>query len=204
MERKNRKSTLKVILLILPSLVLLSSCDTEYLKEDLDTIGAKLVPNVWAFIVQFLALIVTLLIVAKLAYKPVHKFITERKKFLNSEVDETKEALESARIDKEEAHRSISEAKTKANEIIKSAEVEANVRRDTIISDAEKEAKEIKDKSLKEIENAKKKAISELNEEIVDVAIDASSKILEREVSKDDNSKIVNDFLNELDKKEDK
>lgn len=204
MERRNRKTTLKVVLFILPSLVLLSGCDSSALQEDLRAIGTKLIPNVWAFLVQFIALIVMLIIVIKLAYKPVHKFLENRKKILKDEVDETEKARNEANRDKELAHKSISEAKTKANNIIKEAEQNARNKSEKILADTQNEVKDLKEKSLKEIEEAKKKAIKELNDEIVDVAFDASSKILEREVNKKDNSKIVEDFLKELDKKEDK
>ena len=54
---------------------------------------------------------------------------------------------------------------------------------------------------MDDIKKAKEEAKIALQKEIVDVALDASSKILEREVKADDNEKIVEDFVKDLEKK---
>lgn len=54
----------------------------------------------------------------------------------------------------------------------------------------------------KEIEQEKIKAKEEIRKEIVNVALDASKAILEREVTKSDNDKIVDDFIKEVESDE--
>ena len=194
--KKGRK--ISYVLLALSTLIALTSCDTTSLQEDLKTIGAKLIPNVWAFLVQLLALVCLLVFVILFAYKPIHKFIDKRKEFLQNQVDETDRLNKEAKEFNEESAKGIKEANMKANEIIKKAEMDANLRRDAIIEEAQKESDEIREKSLKEIEAAKEKAFKELSREIVDVAIDASEKVLEREVNSEDNRNVVDNFVKGL------
>ena len=53
---------------------------------------------------------------------------------------------------------------------------------------------------MNEISLEKEKAMKELKDQIVDVAFEASSKILEREVNSLDNKKIVDNFVEDLNK----
>lgn len=200
MKRNNKFSK---FLLLLPLSIVLTSCDTSGLTEDFKTIESKVIPNVWAFLAQFLAFVIIAVLVIVLAGKPIKKFLDKRRELLNNEVTETHRLNNEAKADRKVASGEIFDAKTKANDIIKAAELKANERREEIIKEAELEARQIREKSLNDIEIAKEKALSELNDQIVDVAIGASSKILEREVNEEDNKKIVNDFINDL-KKEDK
>ena len=56
----------------------------------------------------------------------------------------------------------------------------------------------------KEIEEAKAASIEEVKESIVDVAIAASSQVLEREVSKEDNERLIKDFVSDINGDSDK
>ena len=48
------------------------------------------------------------------------------------------------------------------------------------------------------IKKQQEQALSEIKDVVVGVALDASSRILEREVSEQDNQKIIDDFVNEV------
>ena len=58
----------------------------------------------------------------------------------------------------------------------------------------EAEIKRTKEEIAQEIEASK----DEIHREIVSVAIDASSKVLEREVNKEDNEKLIDSFIDDL------
>ena len=66
---------------------------------------------------------------------------------------------------------------------------------------AKKEAALTQEKALQNIEQEKQKARSEIHQEIVNVALDASKEILGREITEKDNQKILNQFTNDLEKK---
>ena len=83
---------------------------------------------------------------------------------------------------------------------INEATKEATIAKDKILSDANDERRQLKEKTMNEISLEKEKAMKELKDQIVDVAFEASSKILEREVNSLDNKKIVDNFVEDLNK----
>ena len=55
----------------------------------------------------------------------------------------------------------------------------------------------MKKKATNDIENERNKMKKELTDEMVDVAILAASKVVDREITEKDNRKIVSDFIKE-------
>ena len=49
-----------------------------------------------------------------------------------------------------------------------------------------------------DIEKAKQEALTDVHNEIVNVALEASKEILQREINEKDNSKLVEDFIKEV------
>ena len=61
----------------------------------------------------------------------------------------------------------------------------------------------MKAEMLEEVEREKQKAKASLNKEIVDVAMQASAKLLQREVTEKDDEKLQKDILKSLKEKKD-
>ena len=194
----------KYILSIFPVLFLLTSCSTDELGNSLsDNIEAKLIPNIWAFLVQLFAFIVLIIIVIKFAYKPVRKYLDKRSELLNNEKQETEELNKKAKENLYESEKKLADIRVDASKIIEEAKEKGKVEKEKLLKEANFEANRVKENAFKAIEEEKAKAAKDIKENIVDVAFTMSSKILEREVKEEDNKKIVENFVNEL-KSEDK
>ena len=190
----------KFILSIFPVLFLLTSCNTEELGNSLsDSIEAKLIPNIWAFLVQLFAFIILIIVVTKFAYKPVRKYLYKRSELLNSEKKETESLNQKAKENILESEKKLAEVRDNASKIIDNAREKAKLEKENILKEANQEANKVKTNAYKAIEEEKSKAKQEIKEDIVDVAFTMTSKLLEREVSDEDNKKIVDDFVKELD-----
>ena len=70
--------------------------------------------------------------------------------------------------------------------------------RDQIISQAQQQAAQIKSKASSDIEMEKKKAINDAKNEISDLAMAIAGKVVERELNTDDQSALIDRFINEL------
>lgn len=172
----------------------------ESRSNDLSSqIWAKLFPNLWAFLVQFLAFLVLLVIVFRFGYKPVKKLINKRKELLENEVKETNENNLKSKEILLKNEKEIANAKVEAEKIIKKAEISAQNKANEKIIEAEAEANEIKEKATVEATRIKQEATKSIKNDIVEVALDASKAILGREINEDDSKKIVNDFIDNLD-----
>ena len=191
----------KFILSIFPVLFLLTSCSTDELGNSLsDSIEAKLIPNIWAFLVQLFAFIILIIVVTKFAYKPVRKYLDKRSELLNSEKKETESLNQKAKENILESEKKLAEVRDNASKkIIDDAREKAKLEKENILKEANQEANKVKTNAYKAIEEEKSKAKQEIKEDIVDVAFTMTSKLLEREVSDEDNKKIVDDFVKELD-----
>ena len=190
----------KFILSIFPVLFLLTSCSTDELGNSLsDSIEAKLIPNIWAFLVQLFAFIILIIVVTKFAYKPVRKYLDRRSELLNSEKKETESLNQKAKENILESEKKLAEVRDNVSKIIDDAREKAKLEKENILKEANQEANKVKTNAYKAIEEEKSKAKQEIKEDIVDVAFTMTSKLLEREVSDEDNKKIVDDFVKELD-----
>ena len=183
--------------IILFSLSFLTSCQPIEGEQIIE----KLFPNVWALIAQLISFLILVIGMIFLVYKPVKKYLTKRREILDNEVKETEENKNKSLNNVLTSEKEIASSKQKAKTIINNAEISASKKRDEIIENAKIEAKDIiKDANIA-ADKIKEDAKLELKNQIVDTALKASKKVLEREVSEKDNEKIIDDFISQLDKK---
>ena len=176
----------------------LAGCDGKPFEQE-DFLH-YLFPNPWDALAIFLAFLVLLLVVFYFAYKPVKKLIKDRKDYVEGKIKNAEERELDAETKVKEAEKQIVSARQEAMEIVDKAKIDASKQRDEIKAqaklDADKEVERAKQEIAQEIEASK----DEIHREIVSVALDASSKVLEREVNKKDNEKLIDDFIDELNK----
>ena len=164
---------------LLPVLGLLTSCDVS---KDLnsESFTNKLIPNWPSFLMHLGALLVLIFVVIFFAYKPVKKIMAKRQDYVEQNIKEA-----------EEAKATWQENETKS----KAAILESNKEAANIVAQAKKDAEN--DIARMEIE-----AQEAIRKEIVEIALDASKELLGREVNSSDNSRLIEEFIEEV-KKED-
>ena len=159
---------------------------------------AKIIPNFWSFLVQFLALIVLGVVVIFVAYKPVKKMLKKRQDYIENNIREAEENRANAIIKEREARELVLASKKEANLILENATKEAEVIRINKLNETEDEIESMKLRAEKDIERAKEEAKDEIKKEMINIALDASSVILKREVNSDDNTRLVEEFIKDI------
>lgn len=185
----------------MPYLIGMFLAESEDSFSDLKNIANKIIPSdPIAIIVQLIATFILVLILAKFLVKPAKKFIANRKAYIQGNLDEASE--KNAKADKYllETNTKLKEAKITSKEMIENAKVTALNEKDRILQEAKEEAEQIKQKAKEEIETQRQKMKQELTDEVIDVALLAASKVVEREISEKDNVKIIESFINSEDK----
>ena len=172
----------------------LAACDGISTESFLE----KLFPNPWDALAVFLAFVILLLVVFYFAYKPVKKLIKQRGDYVANKIETAeKREIESQKL-LEDANEEVKAKRVEAMGIVEKAKQEAMQERQAILDKAKEEkAEEIK-RTKEEIAQEIEASKDEIHREIVSVAIDASSRILEREVSSKDNEKLVDSFIDDL------
>jgi F-type H+-transporting ATPase subunit b len=168
--------------------------DNEFLE--------KLFPNFWDFVVQLAAFVVLLVIVFFLGYKPVKKLLKARHDYVEHNLRDSEDAKAIAERNAKISAQNIETSKKEAVQIVSSAQVEANKESDAILAKAREDAMIERQKADRDILDAEKKAREDTRKQIVDVAIEASSQVLGREVDKRDNARLLDEFMEGLDSKE--
>ena len=163
---------------------------------DLLEIAKKIIPDdPWAFVVQLSATFVLVLILAKFFVKPVRNYVAKRQEIIQGNLDEAATKNEQADIKLADAEKQLKEARVTSKEMVENAKVTALNEKDRILNETSEEVTLMKEKARKDIENERTQMKEELSKEVIDVALLAASKVVEREVSKQDNEKIINDFI---------
>ena len=166
--------------------------------EDLQNIADKIIPSdIWAFVVQLTATFLLVLILAKFLVKPVRKFVAARQEYIQKDLDEAKMKNELANVNLKESDEKLKDARKVSKELVETAKVTALNEKDRIIEETKEEVRLMKEKAKQDIESERKKMEEEFTNEVIDVALSAASKVVEREINDDDNRKIIKSFIKE-------
>jgi len=149
---------------------------------------------IWA-IINFL---VILAVLYKFAYNPVMKFLDNR----SQEIADNIAAAERNRSESEallkEYQEKIAQASKEAQEIIARANKFSEEERNRILAQTRDEAAAMLEKARLEIQRERDEALFALRQEVSTLAVMAAEKILSRNLNKEDNQRLVDDFLNEV------
>jgi F-type H+-transporting ATPase subunit b len=151
-------------------------------------------PLLWS-VVTFLLL---LFVLKRVAWGPIISALETRE-------NEIKEALNSAanaRADAEKATADYESIKKEAQSEAQNLLSEAKAMKDKMISEAVQEAKIKADAELKNalelIDAEKAKAVKEIKTVVVDLSIQAASKLIDKNLDNADNKKFINETIDEI------
>lgn len=142
-----------------------------------------------------LCLLILIFFMTTLVYNPVLNFIKNRKASVEATVKENERLSAEVKEIKENADKIVEEARKKAEFISFEATKEAEIKSKEILAEAKKKSNEIIEQGKREIANQKAKLEAEVKAEVGALAIDIASKVLEREVSEQDNQKVIDECL---------
>ena len=130
-----------------------------------------------------------------LVYKPILKFMKKREKSFSDKTDMLDTREKELIQQKQQYDQMMSDAQTQAASIITKSNEMARDHAKEIIEDAKDQSRELVIRARKEIAIEKEQTQLEMKSEIVDMAVQIAEKVLKREVSKEDNQKIIDDFF---------
>ena len=161
-------------------------------------IQIRLMPELHNMIITAIVLLILYLLLKKLLYKPVSRFMQNRSDLIQSEIDDAKALKQEAKYIKENQEKIINEAHIEGKKIIEDAKKISDEIKDNIILEAKKEAKEIIGKAEKEAEKQKAKALEEMKNQAVDLAVLIASKIMEEQLNVDKQNLLIDKFVEEV------
>lgn len=159
-----------------------------------------MLPNLFITLAQLGAFIVTVLIFFFFVFKPLKKKLKERREHIETNIRESEQAKAKAEKSEEVAYQNIQNSRIEANRILIDAKKTADDAANKILEDANAQADQIRKQGEKDAIEMKNDMERQAHDTIVTTALEASKKILEREIDEEDNSKIVRDFIDQMKK----
>ena len=141
-----------------------------------------------------------LLLIIKFGGKGIIKILNERENSIQNSIDEAKkERLEAQKLLKESTEKIENAQQEVALILAKGREQsEAIIRKTT--EDAEKVKQQKIEEAIKEIERNKDIALNQLRSEVADLVVDATEKIISVKLNKDQDLKLVENYIDKLPK----
>lgn len=147
-----------------------------------------------------LTMIIFLVVMAKYAVPLIMDALGERESRIKESLESAEKALERAEKISKDNEKALREAEQKAQKIRKEAIEEAEILRSERIEKAKEEADQMLEQARQTIEQEKKRAMLELRDEVARLAVQSASIILESELDEEKNTKLVNNYIEDISK----
>ena len=150
---------------------------------------------VWT-IITFLVLFGLL---AKFAWKPILAFLATREEAIKMSLENAQTAKKELDRLQQESAQIIRKAHGEAESIVSKSWSDAEKVREEMKLKAKTEADAIVKESQRQIELETGRALRQIRSEVADLSIAIASKVIQRNVSKEDNSRLIEDTLKQID-----
>lgn len=131
-------------------------------------------------------------------FKPIEKVMEQRQAEVDKIYDDAETAKSDAEAYKAAYDEKLAHAKEEAVDIIKAAQERADRLGDEIVSDAKAKADDMIKRADAEIAQERKKAVNELKNEISFISIGIAEKMLDREINEADHDELISRFIEEM------
>jgi F-type H+-transporting ATPase subunit b len=152
----------------------------------------------WTALFTLLNFLAVLIVGKKFLWGPVMKMIQDRQQEIDDMYSEADTARVSAKAMEEEYKQKLSAAMETGERIVKDATARGQAKEEEILRQANAEASAMLSKAAADIAMEKKKAINDAKDEISGMAMAIAEKVVARELTAADQSKLVDEFINEL------
>jgi len=141
-------------------------------------------------------------LLAKFAWRPLIAALEARQDAIRKSLDEARQAKQELERLNAESARILAQARTEAEAILTATRSDATQFREELKQQARAEAAAIVKNAAKQVELEKTRALQEIREEAVNLSVTIASKLLQRNVSKDDNLRLIEDTFKQIESTE--
>ena len=153
---------------------------------------------IWT-IVTFLVLVGLL---AKFAWRPLLAALDARQEAIRKSLDDVRQAKQDLEKVHAESAKILAQARAEADAIMSSTRTDVNQFREEMRQKARTEAEGIVKNAERQIELETARALQQIRHEAVDISVNIASKLLQRNVSKDDNARLIEDTFKQIEASE--
>ena len=142
--------------------------------------------------------LIVVLVLGKFAWGPVLSLLKQREEFIHKSLSDAKRDRDAAEARLKEHAAKLQSAQAEAVSIIEDARRDAERLREELKTRARSEADTMVKNAGRQIEMQTTRAMQQIRQEAVDLSVTIASKLLERNISKEDNEKLIADALKQI------
>ena len=147
---------------------------------------------------QIVIFIFLLILLKKIAWKPLLTALHSREQGIKDSLDQAEQLKIESRELMEQNKKILSDANSQSMKIINESREAANKLREELMAKAQDDSRKLIEQAKVEIRQEKDSAMADLRNEVSDLAIKAAEKIIKDNLDESKQKKIVNDFISQI------
>ncbi|MBE7356981.1 F0F1 ATP synthase subunit B [Staphylococcus haemolyticus] len=148
-------------------------------------------------IVTVITFAILLALLKKFAWGPLKEVMDKRERDINRDIDEAEEAKLNAQKLEEENKKTLKQTQDEVQRILEDARVQARKQHEEIIHEANIRANGMIETAQSEINSEKERALADINYQVSELSVLIASKVLQKEISEQDQKELVDKYLKE-------
>jgi F-type H+-transporting ATPase subunit b len=155
-------------------------------------------PDPGLFIWTIVTFLVLLTLLAKFAWQPLLQALDSRQESIRKSLDDARQAKQDLERLHQESAQIIRQARVEADGIITRSRADAERLREEMKQKARAEADTIVKSAERQIQLETTRALQQIRTEAVDLSVMIASKIIQRNLSKEDNERLIDEALRQV------
>jgi len=155
-------------------------------------------PDPGLYIWTILTFLVLLALLAKYAWKPLLEALDNRQQSIRKALDDAWKAKQQLEAIHAESAKLLAQARTEAAEIVSRSRSDADRFREEMKEKARAEGAALMRNAERSIELETTRAMQQIRQEAVDISVGIASKLLQRNISKEDNERLIEETFRQL------
>jgi F-type H+-transporting ATPase subunit b len=164
----------------------------------MDPTGIFDLPNTSLIFWELITFAILLFLLYRYVYPPIRDQIQRRQSQIEEAIDEAQRTRSEARELLAEYRRQIEEARGEARRILDEARKQGEAQRERTKQEARKEGERIIQRAREEIERERDSALRQVRSEVADMVIEASERVIGRELDRDGHERLISEALDSL------
>ena len=155
-------------------------------------------PDPGLYIWTIATFLILLWLLAKFAWRPLLAALEQRQETIRKSLDDAQQAKQDLERLNAESRKILAEARVQAESILSQTRTDASRLRDELKQNAQSEAAGVIKNAERQIEMETARAIQQIRNEAVDISIAIASKVLERNVTREDNERLIEETFKQI------
>ena len=155
-------------------------------------------PDPGLFIWTIVTFLVLLGLLAKFAWRPLLQALETRQERIRKSLEDAERAKQELERLQQESAKIMRQARIEAESIVTQTRADAERLREELKQKAKDEADNILRNAQQQIQLQTRQAIQQIRHEVADIAVLLTSKLLERNIAKEDNKRLIDDTLKQI------